>query len=97
MFWLDGASGVEASVGLFTKLIDRLEVVNHVLVGLQEVELLLECGNNLVLCLVVFLEQSFGTLVEGVVEGIASLGVAGNAEGYKNSSELSFLVDNIPV
>ena len=94
---LDGAGGVEVLVGLLPEGVDGLEVLDLPLVGLEELELLLEGGDDLVLGLVVLLEDGLGGLVEGLVDGVSALGVEGDAEGDKDGGKLGLLVDDVPV
>jgi hypothetical protein len=94
---LDGAGGVEVLVGLLTEGVDGLEVLDLALVGLEELELLLERGDDLVLGGVVLLEDGLGGLVERLVDGVSALGVKGDAEGDEDGGELGLLVDDVPV
>ena len=94
---LDGAGGVEGLVALLAHGVDGLEVLHLPLVGLEELDLLLEGGDDLVLGLVVVLEDALGGGVQGLVDGVSALGVEGHAEGDEDGGQLGLLVDDVPV
>mmetsp|Transcript_2161 Transcript_2161/g.4524 ORF Transcript_2161/g.4524 Transcript_2161/m.4524 type:complete len:291 (+) Transcript_2161:2738-3610(+) len=93
---LDGSSGVELLVGGGTDGIDGLEVVDHVLVGFEILELMLKCGNNFLFRFGVLLEEVHSLLVESLVNGIPTLCIKGYTKCQKHGKELGLLIDDIP-
>mmetsp|Transcript_22094 Transcript_22094/g.44707 ORF Transcript_22094/g.44707 Transcript_22094/m.44707 type:complete len:298 (+) Transcript_22094:138-1031(+) len=97
MLRLDGTSSIQVDVCLLPHLVDSLKVIHLVLVGLEELELLLKCLNDLILRLVVLLQHGLRPLIKAAVDGITTLRVQRDAERNEDRSQLGLLVDDVPV
>mmetsp|Transcript_6726 Transcript_6726/g.12658 ORF Transcript_6726/g.12658 Transcript_6726/m.12658 type:complete len:213 (-) Transcript_6726:431-1069(-) len=73
MLWLNSPRLIQLLIRLLTNSIDRLKIIHHILIGLEEIKFLFEGGNHLVFRLIMFPEKILGPFIKGGMDGISTL------------------------